>query len=281
LTGETAAVSFDPYAPYGAVVETAVRIVVWNVWGRYGDWAGRQAGIEDVLAGAGPDIVCLVESWVSPDGRQVDLVGARLGCEHRVFAGDLPQDGWTSGLGVVSRWPIARHDWRGLPGDDGNGHGDALLVTVDGPRGPIDVVAVALDFPLGASGLRQQQVRQLAEFVASAGNRRHPVVLCGDFNAGPDADELRMLTGQAATAVPGLVFYDAWDIAGDGTPGHTWSNRNPLAAPALWPDRRIDHILSAWPRASGVGHPTACALLGVDHEPPLSDHHGIVAGLRY
>jgi endonuclease/exonuclease/phosphatase family metal-dependent hydrolase len=274
-------VSFDPYAPYGAVVESAVRVVEWNVWGRYGDWAGRQAGIEGVLAGVGPDIVCLVESWTSPDGRQVDLVGARLRFEHCVFVGDWEQDGWTSGIGVVSRWPIARHERRTLPGDGGDGHGNAVLVTVDGPRGLIDVVVVALDYPLGAGGLRQQQVRQLAEFVASVGNRRHLLVLCGDFNAGPDTDELRMLTGHAATAVPGLVFYDAWDIGGDGTPGHTWSNRNPLAAVALWPDRRIDHILSAWPRAHGVGHPTACELLGVDHEPPLSDHHGIVADLRY
>ena len=198
--------SFDPHAPYGALVETNVRIVEWNVWGRYGDWAERQAGIERVLAGVGPDIVCLIESWVSPDDRQVDLVGAQLGLEHRVFVGDHEQDGWTSGMGIVSRWPIARHERRNLPGEGGDGHGDAVLVRVDGPRGMIDVVAVGLDYPLGAGGLRQQQVRQLAEFVASAGNRRHPVVLCGDFNAGPDSDELRMLTGQAATAVPGLVF---------------------------------------------------------------------------
>jgi hypothetical protein len=82
--------------------------------------------------------------------------------------------------------------------------------------------------------------------------------------------------------VPGLVFYDAWDMAGDGGPGHTWSNRNPLAAVALWPDRRIDHILSAWPRAHGVGHPTHCALLGADpDQPPLSDHYGVAADLRY
>ena len=38
-------------------------------------------------------------------------------------------------------------------------------------------------------------------------------MLCGDFNAGPDSDEIRLLTGQCATlAIPGLVFYDAWEI---------------------------------------------------------------------
>ncbi len=28
--------SFDPYAPYGPLVESTVRVVTWNVWGRYG-----------------------------------------------------------------------------------------------------------------------------------------------------------------------------------------------------------------------------------------------------
>src|SRR5205807_10399285 len=60
----------------------------------------------------------------------------------------------------------------------------------------------------------------------------------------------------SATAAEGLVFYDAWVIAGDGTPGYTWSNRNPLAAVGMYPDRRFDYILSAWPRLGAVDHPT-------------------------
>jgi hypothetical protein len=91
-----------------------------------------------------------------------------------------------------------------------------------------------------------------------------------------------MLTGRRETAAPGLVFYDAWEIAGDGTPGHTWSNRNPLAAVSMYPDMRIDYILSAWPRANAIGHPTHCKLLGVgDNGPQLSDHYGVLADLRY
>lgn len=31
---------------------------------------------------------------------------------------------------------------------------------------------------------------------------------CGDFNAGPDSDEIRVPTGRSATVAPGLVFYD-------------------------------------------------------------------------
>ena len=125
--------------------------------------------------------------------------------------------------------------------------------------------------------------RQLADFIQESARRRDPVVVCGDFNAGPDADEVRMLTGRMATAAPGLVFYDAWEMAGDGTPGLTWSNQNSLAAVALYPDRRLDYVFSAWPRLGGAGHPTRCERLGVlDADvPQLSDHYGVVAELRY
>ncbi len=154
---------------------------------------------------------------------------------------------------------------------------------VEGDRGPIQLFLAALDYPLDASARRQAQVRALTSFVQEVTSPRHPTLVCGDFNAGPDSDELRLLTGQAATAEPGLVFYDAWAMAGDGTPGHTWSNRNPLAATGLYPDRRFDYVLSAWPRAHGIGHPVACSLLGVrpPEAPQLSDHYGVLAELRY
>ncbi|MGH9056273.1 MAG: endonuclease/exonuclease/phosphatase family protein [Acidimicrobiales bacterium] len=48
-----------------------------------------------------------------------------------------------------------------------------------------------------------------SSFVSEVTRRRHPTVLCGDFNAGPDSDEIRIFTGRSTTAVNGLVFYDA------------------------------------------------------------------------
>ena len=44
--------------------------MTWNVWGRYGQWEERQAAIEDSLVAAGPDIICLVESWSSTETTQ-------------------------------------------------------------------------------------------------------------------------------------------------------------------------------------------------------------------
>jgi endonuclease/exonuclease/phosphatase family metal-dependent hydrolase len=274
--------AFDPYQPYGPVVDTRLRVVTWNVWGRYGDIDAREAGIEDTLARVNPDIVCLVESWATDDEQQVDRVAARLGLEHAWFVGGRDGGGWTSGAGIVSRWPIVEHESRPLGNHD---IGMVLFAAIDGPRGRVQVFVVMLDWPLHASTVRQDQVRELGVCIAELARRRHPIVVCGDFNAGPDADELRMLTGRSETVQPGLVFYDAWEIAGDGSPGHTWSNANSLAAIGLYPDRRFDYVLSAWPQLGGVGHPTHCEILGRVERgsgaPELSDHYGVLADLRY
>jgi endonuclease/exonuclease/phosphatase family metal-dependent hydrolase len=260
-----------------------MRIVTWNVWGRFGRWQERQAAIEESLAAADPDIVCMVESWSSDEVTQAERIAQRLGVGHHFFIGDWEQDDWVSGIGLVSRWPLTIVERRKLRGEGDSGVGEVLAVTVEGDRGPVQLFAVMLDYPLSASGVRQAQVRQLVQFISTTTHRRYPIVVCGDFNAGPDSDEIRLLTGRSATAAPGLVFYDAWEVAGDGSAGITWSNHNPLAAVALYPDRRFDYVLSAWPRPGGIGHPTHCELLGVvpDGQLQLSDHYGVLADLRY
>jgi endonuclease/exonuclease/phosphatase family metal-dependent hydrolase len=276
--------SFNPYAPYGPLASSTIRVVTWNVWGRYGpDCEARQAVLEQTLEQTAPDLTCLVEAWRQGDSTQPGRVAARLGLAHHRFVGDWEQEDWVSGIGFVSRWPMTEPRRRPLRAEDGSGFGEAVHVAVTGERGPIQVFAVMLDYPLDASGLRQHQVRQLVQFIAETASRRDLILVCGDFNAGPDSDEIRMLTGRSAPAAPGMVFYDAWEVAGDGSPGFTWSNRNPLAAIGLYPDRRFDYIFSAWPRRGGVGHPTGCSLLGVraPGEQQVSDHYGLAADLRY
>jgi endonuclease/exonuclease/phosphatase family metal-dependent hydrolase len=277
-------VGFDPYAPYGPLVDSAVRVVTWNVWGRYGPvWERRQLALEDVLAGVAPDVICLVEAWRHGESDQPRRIAERLGMPYHHFAGDWHQEDWVSGIGLVCRWPMSDPERRALCSDDGEALGQALHVVVAGERGPIQLFAVVLTYPLDASAVRQSQVKQLVRFVQETASRRDPVIVCGDFNAGPDSDEIRMLTGRSATAAPGMVFYDSWEVAGDGSPGYTWSNRNPIAAVGLYPDRRFDYILSAWPRRGGAGHPVHCELLGI--RPPdqdqISDHYGLLADLRY
>jgi endonuclease/exonuclease/phosphatase family metal-dependent hydrolase len=258
--------------------------VTWNVWGRYGSGhEARQAALEDVLAQVKPDVICLNEAWRHGASTQPERIARRLGMPYHHFTGDWEQEDWVSGTGLVSRWPMSEPRNRPLRAEDGTGTGQVLHVTVDGARGPIQLFAVMLDYPLGASAVRQDQVRQLVRFIGEAASRRDLVIVCGDCNTDPDSDEIRMLTGRAAVASPGMVFYDSWEMAGDGSPGFTWSNRNPLAAVSLYPNRRFDYIFSAWPRRGGVGHPVKCELLGVrpPEEDQISDHYGLLADLRY
>ena len=275
--------SFDPAQPYGPPIQTRVRLVTWNVWARFGPWRERQRALAHVLRGLAPDLVALEETWNAPDGSLAEALSPALDLPHRAEAGAWPMgDGVTSGCALLSRWPIARTESRPLPGAEGDPVGSTLVAEVDGPRGSLQLVVAILTWRPHHSHVRQEQVRALAGVVRDLGRHAGPTVLCGDFNAPPDADEIRMLTGRAAAPVPGLAFQDAWEVAGTGD-GVTWSNANPWAAPALLPDRRIDYVFSAWPRRGGAGHPVRCELVGrepVDGVVP-SDHYGVLAELRY
>ena len=104
------------------------------------------------------------------------------------------------------------------------------------------------------SHIRQRQVADLARFVDSMRPWEHPPIVCGDFNAEPTSEEIRMLKGLTTCPVEGLVFHDAWSVAGDGRAGITWNNTNPYVKVELEPDRRIDYILVGWLAARGAGH---------------------------
>src|SRR5206468_3532220 len=108
-------------------------------------------------------------------------------------------------------------------------------------------------------------------------------IVCGDLNAQPDSDEVRMLTGLRAVPVPGVVFHDAWTAAGNTGGGATVSTRNPFAAADLEPDCRIDYVLVGWPKLGGVGQVLSARVVGdVDVDGTFgSDHLGVAAELRY
>jgi endonuclease/exonuclease/phosphatase family metal-dependent hydrolase len=260
--------------------DTTLSVAAWNVWCHFGEWEARFARIGAVLADAGPDLIALVETWRTDEHDPVDDIAGAL--DYHVARAES----WfapfeiDSGSVILSRWPILSSESERTTDVDGQPGALIQHALIAGPRGEIDMYAVMLDWRPDRSDIRQSQVRALAEYVQSRSDFARATIVCGDFNAAPESDEMRSLTGQATTAAPGLLLYDAWSIAGTG-PGITWSNANPFAASALLPDRRIDYVLSAWPRANGVGHPLGCALLGDGDDPPASDHYGVVVELRY
>lgn len=272
---------FDPYAPYGPLVETTARVVTWNVWGQFGEPEVRDPLIDAELRRVDPDIVCLTESWATASEELSERIRADLGHVAQRHFGSRDPENWSTGIGISSRWPIVSSDSRPLTDEAGDQRGLLAVASIDGPRGLIQLYVVMLDYPLGASRVRQRQVRQALE-VLRTGDRRALTILCGDFNAPPDSDEIRMLTGRR-DGVDGLVFYDAWEVAGDGGPGITFAKENPLTAPNLLPNRRFDYIFTAWPRAGGCGHPVRAKLVGTIEQTktPASDHYGVLADVRY
>jgi endonuclease/exonuclease/phosphatase family metal-dependent hydrolase len=269
-----------PPGSYGPLIETTLRVVTWNVWGRYGPWQDREAGIVATLRDARPDIVVLTESWVKGEDSQCARLAGPLGLPHCAFSGVPAQEDRAalSGVAVLSRWPVRRESSRAF------GAARVQYAELAGPRGPVQVYGVVMDaWWFDESQARQDAVRGL---LAAAGQEQDgavPLLVCGDFNADPDSDEIRMMTGRTTAPVPGLSCYDAWEVAGAHTPGHTFANDNPWAAQLLWPDRRIDYIFSAAPRRGGAGHPRHAAVLGthpVNGSHP-SDHYAVQADLRY
>ena len=155
----------DAIGSYGPLVETRLRVLSWNLWWRYGPWEQRHAAIEATIRALDPDVVALQEVWDDGSANQAALLGDALGYHH-VYAATLDRDGVRFGNAVLSRWPLAGHEWRPLPAPDTLDEMRTVLrADVDGPRGPIQLFCTHLNWRFDQSEVRQDQVRAIARFV--------------------------------------------------------------------------------------------------------------------
>jgi endonuclease/exonuclease/phosphatase family metal-dependent hydrolase len=258
-------------------------VLTWNLWWRFGPWERRLPAIIETVRRLEPDIAALQEVWVADGTSSAELIADALGY-HVAVDHRLELDGVGFGNAVVSRWPILETATTPLPAGD-VGHDEerlALLAVVDAPTGPVQVWSTHLSWRHDESAVRQAQVRELCAAVAARRPRTYPPIVCGDFNAEPGSDEIRMLTGLAAVPEPGLVFRDAWTSPGCSGQGATWSDANPFAEAELEQERRIDYVFTGWRRNDGRGRPVSCRVVGdepVDGVWP-SDHFGVLAALQ-
>ena len=249
-----------------------VRIMTWNLWWRFGPWEERQPAIRAELVAVDPDVALLQEVWATEDGAdQAVELGQALG---RHVARTVGPDGRPQAFGnaILSRWPILDQEMVTLPNERGEpSHRSALTAVIGTPQGPQPFTVTHLAWQYDASVLRRAQLATVVDLVLRHRSAEPevdpPPVLAGDFNAVPDSDEIRSLTGRSAPVRPGLVFTDCWEAVGSG-PGHTWTRDNPHSAEAMWPRRRLDYVFVAWPRPKPLGNPQAARLAG------LRPHHG-------
>lgn len=67
----------SPARPYGELITTALRVMTWNVCGRFGPWQEREAALIRTLETLAPDVVALQECWRDWSGQDQSSTGAR------------------------------------------------------------------------------------------------------------------------------------------------------------------------------------------------------------
>lgn len=263
-------------------IETQLRVLSWNIWWQFGPWQQRASAIEATLLAANADVITLQEVWGDSDENYAKILAEKLGFYY-FHAECMVMNGTGFGNAILSRWPILESKNITLSGHAETGETrNALYAKIDGPRGPVDMFCTHLNWRYEQSHIRQMQVQEIAAFVKETASEKMPPVLCGDFNAEPMSDEIRAITGLATAATKGMVFHDAWIVAGEGI-GNTWDNENTFVAAEFEPNRRIDYIFAGHPKARGRGHITNVEIIGnaVTEGVWPSDHFGLLAQLRY
>lgn len=263
-----------------------LRVATWNLWWHFGPWEERQPAIRETMKAVDADVWCIQEVFRGRDaGDQAEELADALGGYHVAHGTRFDPDRFSESIGnaVLSRYPIRGWEIRALPAPVGL---DELRLVVradiEAPGHVVEVFSTHLNYRLDQSHVRQEQVRELCAFVDETTARRtYPPIVCGDFNADPGSEEIRMMTGLTTVPVPRLVFIDAWRAGGTGE-GSTWDNRNAHAVRDFEPDRRIDYLLVGYPREAGIGQVVEARLVGDEPVGGVwpSDHFGVVADIR-
>ena len=268
-------------------------------------WPERRVELVAWLRRLQADVVCLEEIW--EDARSTNSAEwiveqlPEFGYHH-VFGGDSfgtmlwHDSSLRFGSAVLSRWPIDSVRHVRLPVEPGDDWVAAVpWELVHATTAGLDVLACHLA-AAPTHGLHRRcqvlaivdyikSIRGDADAIPSPGTLRDamPVVLCGDFNAEPDSDEIRFLCSLTPLDGTTTFFQDSWRVAGEG-PGYTQDWRgNALAAGMNINRKRIDYIFVGDPyqRRGGAGRVLSASL--AFHEPLTgvcaSDHFGVVADI--
>jgi endonuclease/exonuclease/phosphatase family metal-dependent hydrolase len=290
-------------------VDPSLRVVQLNAGSLLEpDWDTRRETLVAWLDHLAPDVVCLQEVWRDGSGTDTAawIVDRSAGDWFWRFGGDAffpefwPDPGLAFGSAILSRWPIETHRYQRLPIVDGDD--DAVLEGVPWEllhvrTAGLDVLSTHLAPAPTHSRHRVRQVMAIDDHVRrlrgdldalpAFGETRAamPAILCGDFNAEPDSDEIRWLCGLTAIDERTTYWVDAWREAGDG-PGLTSDpTTNPIVRSMGAPHKRIDYVFvgDGFQRAGGAGRVLSArrvfdaSLTG----QVASDHYGVVVDIAW
>lgn len=298
-----------------------LRLVTLNLWGTSAPLPRRMALAVRQLRALDPDVIALQEvrpvgeaaqqvaisagvEVAGPAATTAEILGAALGMHVRyevavrwgadAYPGAVAGE---EGLAILSRHPVL--ETRALPLPDARPNDARLLLSaqLETPAGPIWVHTTHLHYRLDDGLAREQQVLAVDEAIRGMGRglTDAPQLLCGDFNAEPDSDEIRFLRGLTTLGQRRTHFQDAWlrchrePQRGEGPEhGITWSSDNEHTRPlrSLDIDRRIDYVMVTSRKRDGRGTVRRCEVVMTEREGQgadsvcASDHFGVLAEVQ-
>ncbi len=232
-----------------------LRILSYNI--RHGLGMDKRIGLKriaDVIAGERPDLVALqeIDQNCTRSGRTdiAAVLGDLLAMDHR-FGKFMAFQGGEYGLAALSRWPIIASHRHELPRGAEPRCALELVVQPPSMRTPLSFVCIHNDWT--SADFRVKQVQALLDALQE---RRHPVILAGDFN------------GERSDPSMALLTANGWTILKKDNPdeSRTW--------PSDKPEVEIDFFV-----VKGVD------LISVEHrvidEQVASDHRPITAVITF
>lgn len=191
---------------------SSLRVVTLNTWKGDGAYTRRLAAIASGLAALSADVIALQEVLAAPEAGHdtAAQLAASLGMtartlplrrKARVVEGRVMES--TSGLAVLSRWPIRSSRSVRLTVNARDDERAALIVEIEAHGRTVTVACVHLTHLTDADDLRRRQWHEVAAAVGGCST----AVVAGDFNAPIELFDLgrgfvdsRQACGQAATS---------------------------------------------------------------------------------
>ncbi len=286
---------------------TNLRVITLNVWGTEPPLERRLDLAIEQLRALAPDVVCMQE--VRPlDGlagrTTADVIAEALAmhahyaksCEWKAGEGLMTKPG-QEGLAIISRERLL--DTRTLALPEPRPADARLLLSglVATGADPVWVHTTHLHYRLDDGVAREKQVLAVDAAVRALGRDKDsaPQILCGDFNATPDSDEVRFLRGLTTLDGRRTHWQDAWlrlhreCQPGDGPrEGITWSSENEFTRPlrSLDIDRRIDYVFVTSRKKDGRATIHSSSVVMTEREGQgadeicASDHYGVMADVQ-
>jgi endonuclease/exonuclease/phosphatase family metal-dependent hydrolase len=283
------------------------RVVTLNFWCLEPPLDVRLALAERQLRALAPDVVAMQEVRPMDEGGRRGRTTAAwlaeaLGFEH-VYEPAVHRHDGDEGLAILSRHPIVEHRVTRLPDArpdearillsaaihfSGSGSG---LGSGPGPAALVWLHCTHLHYRPEDGVARERQVVAVDQAIRELGMGADeaPVhILCGDFNAPPDSDEMRFLRGLTTLAGRRTVYQDAFARVHPRADGFTWCAEIGAARARRTndADRRLDYVFVSPRRKDGRGTVHDARVVmdeRQDHgdiSTAASDHYGVLADIQ-